>query len=283
MAIVLRFRQSFSYLIHVSQGNIVGDFEPVPNLSGSSATHRNALRACMSKKMGWNHFRSLSAVEHERCEALTSLVFRRPPRRIITETLNEHNPGERWMYGTSYHCEHCGHKELTVKHTYVLKRTYENWIPCCCKKRKSGIAAQHFYTQSEIWHELGYLEDGRSKIYDRTLVDRQPVEGAKRLFHCQGCLDEASEYDWETVEVGEPQTVEGPDAWMVYCHRCKTEIEFGWTEPDRKGFLVPVSNFSDGIHHVWGDPGFQYRQESSQNLLRPRPRKSRSAVKRRKC
>jgi hypothetical protein len=129
----------------------------------------------------------------------------------------------------------------------------------------------------EIWYELGYLEDGRTKIFERTLDEKLPVEEDKRLFHCQGCLDEASEHDWETEEIGEAEIVEGPDAWTMYCQRCKTEVKFGWTEPNRLGFLVPVSNLSDDIHHIWIDPGFQHRQESSQNLLIPRVRKSRSA------
>ena len=171
-------------------------------------------------------------------------------------------------------CEHCGHKELIVKHTYVLKRSYESWIPCSCKKRGDGIAAQHLYIQPEIWQELGYLDDGRSKVYDRVLVDKLPIERVKRLFHCQDCLDEASEYDWETEQV-EAETVEGPDAWMMFCYRCKTETQFGWTEPDRQGLLVPVSNFNDDFHHIWVDPGFQYRQESAQNLVKYPGRNSR--------
>jgi len=183
------------------------------------------------------------------------------------------------MFGTSYHCEHCGHKELTVKHTYVLRRAYESWIRCTCKNRRDGIAAQNFYTQPEIWYELGYLDEGRVKFFERKPDDRLPVEGDKWLFHCQGCLDEASEHDWETKQVGEAEIVEVPDAWMMYCHRCKTEAEFGWTEPDQQGFLVPVSNVDDDIHKIWIDPGFQHRQESSQNLLKPRVRKSRSTSK----
>jgi hypothetical protein len=186
------------------------------------------------------------------------------------------------MFGMSYHCEHCGHEELTVMHTYVLRRAYESWIRCTCKNRRDGIAAQNFYTQPEIWYELGYLEDGCTKIFERTLDEKLPVEGDERLFRCQDCLEEASEYAWETEEVGEGEIVEGPDAWMMYCHRCKTEAEFGWTEPDQQGFLVPVSNVGDDIHHIWIDPGFQLRQESSQNLLTPRVRKSRSTSKRRR-
>jgi len=165
------------------------------------------------------------------------------------------------MYNTS-HCEHCGHKELTVKHTYVLRRTFESWVPCLCKKRKDGIAAQHSYIMPETWDELGYLDDGRSKIYERTLVEKLPVEEIKRKIHCQGCADEASENDWETEQVGDAETIQGPDAWRMYCHRCNTEVPFGWTAPDRQGFLVPMSTLKDEPRQVWVDPGFEYQQTS---------------------
>lgn len=62
---------------------------------------------------------------------------------------------------------------------------------------------------------------------------------------------------------------------MMFCYSCKTETQFGWTEPDRQGFLVPISNSGDGIHHIWVDPGFQYRQEATQNLAKSRGRNSR--------
>ena len=187
------------------------------------------------------------------------------------------------MFDNPNYCEQCGHKELTVKHTYVLKRTYESRIPCCCKKRKGGIAAQHFYTLPEIWHELGYLDEGRSKIFERASVERLSVEEGKRLFFCQNCLDDAAtEHDWETEQVGEAEIVEGPDAWMMYCHRCKTEAQFGWTETDRRGFLVPVSNLNNGPHHIWVDPGIEHRQTARVTSITPSTRNSRSATKRRR-
>jgi hypothetical protein len=43
-----------------------------------------------------------------------------------------------------------------------------------------------------------------------------------------------------------------------------------------------VSSVDDDIHQIWIDPGFQHRQESSQNLLTPRVRKSRPTSKRRR-
>lgn len=164
------------------------------------------------------------------------------------------------FYETPEHCENCGHGELTVRNIYTVKRTFEGWIPCLCADSSNDIAAQNFYKSVERWEELGYLDDGWSKRFDRTRLEELPIEELEDRVHCQDCLDDASKNDWQTEEIADAEIIEGADAWMLFCNRCNIEVPFGWTQPNREGNIIPLSDLNQGSQQIWRDPGFDHRK-----------------------
>ena len=60
----------------------------------------------------------------------------------------------------------------------------------------------------------------------------------------------------EEYETNEPETNREGDEFYINCGNCDREIEFGWSEPDRRGLIFPVE-FSDfNSHESWPDPKY---------------------------
>ncbi|MGB8215399.1 MAG: hypothetical protein WCE68_17755, partial [Anaerolineales bacterium] len=60
----------------------------------------------------------------------------------------------------------------------------------------------------------------------------------------------------EEYEIFEAETDRESDEFFVNCDNCDREIEFGWSQPDRRGLILPVE-FSDfDPSKCWPDPKY---------------------------
>ena len=63
----------------------------------------------------------------------------------------------------------------------------------------------------------------------------------------------------EEYEINESETERESDEFFINCGNCDREIEFGWSEPDRRGLILPVE-FSDfNSRESWPDPNMWMR------------------------
>lgn len=105
----------------------------------------------------------------------------------------------------------------------------------CRKCGGHNLIVSHFWdvateATSEHWKEWGALRDDHQWQY---------------LFR-----EEVGENAAEELQRG------GFDEFFVNCETCGCEVEFGWSQPDRRGVILPVE-FSDFIPAgSWPDPKY---------------------------
>ena len=131
-------------------------------------------------------------------------------------------------------CKDCGGHNLVVTHVWSI------------------LAGE----DSERWQEWGPLKDNhhrqyqfKEKIGDKT--DDEVQRGDYGEFEQDDSSSEPEDY-----EIIEPETDRESDDFFVNCENCDREVEFGWSQPDRRGILSPVE-FSDFIpSESWPDPKY---------------------------
>jgi hypothetical protein len=135
---------------------------------------------------------------------------------------------------SKFACNKCGGHELIVTH---------NWIV------QAG-------TDSESWREWGRLKNDHHWQYEfkekmGANEDDEVQRGDFSRFQ-----DDDSSSEPEDFELNESATNRESDEFFINCGDCDREIEFGWSEPDRRGLILPVE-FSDFDHaEGWPDPKY---------------------------
>lgn len=121
-------------------------------------------------------------------------------------------------------CKECGGHNLTVTHVWSIfagpdSERWQEW----------GLLKDNHHWQFEYKEKLGKNEDDEVQ---------------------RGDLGEYAEDDSasepEEYETYETETNRESDEYFVNCENCDREVEFGWSEPDRRGLLLPVE-FSDFV------------------------------------
>lgn len=131
-------------------------------------------------------------------------------------------------------CKKCGGHSLTVTHVWSI------------------LAGE----ESERWREWGPLKDSHHWQYEfKEKIEEEPDAEVQRgdfgEFEQDDSASEPEEY-----EIFEPQTYRESDEFFVNCDDCDREIEFGWSQPDRRGLIWPVE-FSDFTpNESWPDPKY---------------------------
>jgi hypothetical protein len=97
---------------------------------------------------------------------------------------------------------------------------------------------------SERWQEWGPLKDNHHWHYEfEEKIEKNADDEVQR-----GDFGEFQEDDSETepeeYETYESETSRESDEFFVSCGNCDREIEFGWSQADRRGLILPVE-FSD--------------------------------------
>ena len=131
-------------------------------------------------------------------------------------------------------CKTCGGHLLTVTHVW-------------------GIQAEN---DSETWREWGPLKNDHHWQYEF----KEKVEENEDDEVEAGDLGEFAEDDSDSepqeYETHEDHTDRDNDEFFVNCGYCDSEVEFGWSEPDRRGLILPVE-FSDFVpSESWPDPKY---------------------------
>jgi hypothetical protein len=109
---------------------------------------------------------------------------------------------------------------------------------------------------SERWQEWGPLKDDHHWHYEfkekvEENADDEVQRGDFGEFEEDDSASEPEEY-----EDFEMATNRESDEFFVNCGNCDREIEFGWSQPDRRGLVQPVE-FSDFLPlQSWPDPKY---------------------------
>jgi hypothetical protein len=131
-------------------------------------------------------------------------------------------------------CKECGAHDLIVTHVWNIQAGPD----------------------SERWREWGPLRDDHHWHYEfkekvQANEDDEVQRGDRGEFEEDDSTSEPEDY-----EVHEAHTSRESDEFFVNCGNCDREIEFGWSEPDRRGLIFPVE-FSDFIpQQSWPDPKY---------------------------
>ena len=131
-------------------------------------------------------------------------------------------------------CKECGAHDLIVTHVWNIQAGPD----------------------SERWREWGPLKDDHHWHYEfkekvQANEDDEVQRGDRGEFEDDDSTTEPEEY-----EVYEAATNRESDEFFVNCGNCDREIEFGWSEPDRRGLIFPVE-FSDFVpQQSWPDPKY---------------------------
>ena len=135
---------------------------------------------------------------------------------------------------SKFTCTSCGGHELTVTHAWNIQAGND----------------------SESWREWGPLKDNHHWQYEF----KEKIEGNADDEVERGDFGEYEEDDSasepEEYEIYEAETSREGDEFFVNCGNCDREIEFGWSQPDRRGLILPVE-FSDfSPLESWPDPKY---------------------------
>jgi len=137
-------------------------------------------------------------------------------------------------YLAKFTCAKCDGHELTVTHIWSIQAGND----------------------SERWREWGPLKDDHHWQYEfKEKIEKNADDEVDR-----GDLGEFAEDDSssepEEYETYEPQTNREGDEFFVNCTSCDREIEFGWSQPERRGLILPIEFYDFDPSESWSDPKY---------------------------
>lgn len=135
---------------------------------------------------------------------------------------------------SKFTCAKCGGHELTVTHVWNTQAGAE----------------------SERWREWGALKDNHHWQYEfKEKIEENTDDEVERGDFSEFEEDD-SDSEPEEYEINESQTNRESDEFFVNCGNCDREVEFGWSEQDRRGLILPAE-FSDFVPlESWPDPTY---------------------------
>ena len=110
--------------------------------------------------------------------------------------------------------------------------------------------------KSESWQEWGPLKDDHHWQFEfKEKIGKNEDDEVQAGDYGEFEEDDSSS-EPEEYETFETETSRESDEFFVNCGNCDREIEFGWSQPDRRGLILPVE-FSDFIpSESWPDPKY---------------------------
>jgi hypothetical protein len=109
---------------------------------------------------------------------------------------------------------------------------------------------------SERWQEWGPLKEDHHWQYEfKEKIEENADDEVERGDFGEFAEDD-SDSEPEEYETHGTETNRESDEFFVNCADCDREIEFGWSQPDRRGLILPVE-FSDFLPgKCWPEPRY---------------------------
>ena len=131
-------------------------------------------------------------------------------------------------------CKECGGRDLIVTHVWSVLADVD----------------------SERWQEWGPLKNNHHWQYEFKEKIEENADDEVQRGDFSDFKEDDSDSEPKEYEVYEAETDRESDEFFVNCSNCDREIEFGWSEPDRRGLIWPIE-FSDFTPTaVWPDPKY---------------------------
>jgi hypothetical protein len=132
-------------------------------------------------------------------------------------------------------CKTCGGHEITITHVWNIL---------------SG-------TDSESWQEWGPLEANHLWHYDyKEKIEKKEEEDEVERGDFSDFAEDDSDSEPEEYEMVEHEIDPESDEFYVNCANCDREIEFGWSQLDRRGLIFPVELSDFDPLEIWPDPKY---------------------------
>jgi hypothetical protein len=131
-------------------------------------------------------------------------------------------------------CNSCGSHTLIVTHVWSI------------------LAGE----DSERWQEWGPLKDNHHWQYEFKEKIEENADAEVQRGDFGEFQEDDSDSEPEDYEIFETETDRESDEFFVNCENCDREIAFGWSQPDRRGLIMPAE-FSDfNPSESWPDPKY---------------------------
>jgi hypothetical protein len=135
---------------------------------------------------------------------------------------------------SKFSCNKCGGHELVVTHTWNVEAGSDS-----ARWREWGRIKNDHHWQYEFKEKIEASEDDEVQRGDFGEFE-----------------DDDSSSEPQDFEVNESGTDRESDEFYVNCGDCDREIEFGWSEPDRRGLILPVEFTDFNSAESWPDPKY---------------------------
>lgn len=111
---------------------------------------------------------------------------------------------------------------------------------------------------SEKWQEWGPLEAGHLWHYDykEKMGKKEDEDNEVERGDFGEFAEDDSDSEPEEYEVLEQESDPESDEFYVNCAGCDREIEFGGSQPDRRGLILPVEFPDFNPSESWPDPKY---------------------------
>ena len=113
---------------------------------------------------------------------------------------------------------------------------------------------------SESWQEWGPLEANHLWRYEfKEKIEKATEDKVDRLDYRENFFEYANDNAIskpEDYEIHEPHDNPRNDMFYVNCSGCDREIEFGWSQPDRRGGIFPVECSDFKPKEIWPEPRY---------------------------
>jgi hypothetical protein len=131
-------------------------------------------------------------------------------------------------------CSECGYRQLIVSHVWNIEAEIN----------------------SETWREWGPLKDDHHWQFEfKEKIEKNEDDEVQRGNYGEFAVDD-SDSEPEEYEFTDSDLNRESDEYFVNCGDCDREVEFGWSEPDRRGLILPAE-FSDfNPLESWADPKY---------------------------
>ena len=109
---------------------------------------------------------------------------------------------------------------------------------------------------SKRWQEWGPLKNHHHWHYEFEEKIEKNADDEFRRGDFGELQEDDSETEPEEYEIYESETSRESDEFFVNCGKCDLEIEFGWSQPDRRGLIMPVGFLDFNPAESWPDPKY---------------------------